>query len=421
MSTDLNLQELDAHHCLNGGEAPDAESGAPALAEASGWRKVTDVLNKHYTNPDIEAARILCAVIASHAVKEFPPVWNLAIAPPGSMKTVLLEGFRGLPRVCFVDEITPKTFLSGKVDERGQKRKSPASLLHRIGPDGILIAADFSTYTADPKTLKVILAQLRRIYDGNYCREFGTDEHLEERNWEGRLTFLAGAVPDVDRHYSLFQSLGERFIRTRWPRAGGVKAALQAMEHTDAIGAELRDSVHSLLLPILSDPQMAPSIPAEIKHQIANLGEFMALSRSYIERDRNTREAVGVPVAEGNTRLPKQLCQLARGLALLEGHSEVREEDYKLVCRAAFDSLPLARIAALKAILEGKSPFTIGQPKATVSRALEDLELSGVLVKSRVACQAADTDCPRALSETARELVTGAGLLKPEPTGALKP
>ena len=184
------------------------------------------------------------------------------------------------------------------------------------------------------------------------------------------------------------------------------------MEHTDAIGAELRDSVHSLLLPILSDPQMAPSIPAEIKHQIANLGEFMALSRSYIERDRNTREAVGVPVAEGNTRLPKQLCQLARGLALLEGHSEVREEDYKLVCRAAFDSLPLARIAALKAILEGKSPFTIGQPKATVSRALEDLELSGVLVKSRVACQAADTDCPRALSETARELVTGAGTLE---------
>jgi hypothetical protein len=115
MSTDLKLQELDAHPCLNRGEAPDAESGAAALAGASGWRKVTDVLNKHYTNPDIEAAHILCAVIASHAIKEFPPVRNLAIAPPGSMKTALLEGFRGLPRVCFVDEITPKTFLSGKV------------------------------------------------------------------------------------------------------------------------------------------------------------------------------------------------------------------------------------------------------------------------------------------------------------------
>jgi hypothetical protein len=417
MSTDAKQQELDANPCLNGGEPPVAKSDAAALVGASGWRKVTDVLNKHYTNPDIEAARILCAVIASHAVKEFSPVWNLAIAPPGSMKTDLLEGFRGLPRVFFVDEVTPKTFLSGKVDERGRKRKSPASLLHRIGPDGILIAADFSTYTADAQTLKVILAQLRRIYDGNYCREFGTDENLEERNWKGRLTFLAGAVPDVDQHYSLFQSLGERFIRTRWPRAGGVETALQAMEHTNAIEDELREAVHSVLLPILSNPQTAPFIPSEIKLGNANLGEFMALSRSYVERDRNTREAVGFPVTEGNTRLPQQLCQLARGLALLEGHSEVNEEDYKLVCRAAFDSLPPARMVTLKAILEGKSPFTIGLPKATVSRTLEDLELSGVLVKSSIAGQAADSDCLRALSETARNLATGAGLLKPEPAG----
>lgn len=385
------------------------------------WQAVADVLDKHYTNPDIEAARILCAALASHALKKFPPAWNLAIAPPGSMKTVLLESFRGLPGVHFVDEVTPKTFLSGKVDETGRKRKRPASLLHRIGPDGILIAADFSTYTADPKTLRVILAQLRRIYDGNYCREFGTDEHLEERDWQGRLTFLAGAVPDVDRHYSLFQSLGERFIRTRWPRAGGVETGLQAMEHTDMVKAELRKAVHSLMLPILSNPQTAPTILEKIKLRIANLGEFIALSRSYIERDRNTREAVGGPVAEGNTRLPQQLCQLARGLALLDGRSEANENDYKLVCRAAFDSLPPPRLAVLKAILAGKSPFSLGLPKATASRALEDLELSGVVIRSSVACSAEDPECPRALSEPAKALAEGAGLLNPEPAGNVKP
>jgi hypothetical protein len=72
----------------------------------------------------------------------------------------------------------------------------------------VLIAADFSTFTANPKTLAIILSQLRRIYDGNFSREFGTEENPEKRSWSGRLTVFAGAVPDIDRHYTLFQSLG---------------------------------------------------------------------------------------------------------------------------------------------------------------------------------------------------------------------
>jgi hypothetical protein len=70
-----------------------------------------DVLNEHYNNPDIEAARILCAAMASHALKQFPPAWCLAIAPPGSAKTDLLESFRGLPGVHFVDEPSVPTSL----------------------------------------------------------------------------------------------------------------------------------------------------------------------------------------------------------------------------------------------------------------------------------------------------------------------
>jgi len=77
----------------------------------------------------------------------------------------------------------------------------------------VLIGADFSTFTADVKALQTILAQLRRIYDGHFAREFGTEENLEERSGQGRLTLLAGAVPDIDTHYHLFQKLGERFLR----------------------------------------------------------------------------------------------------------------------------------------------------------------------------------------------------------------
>lgn len=409
----LGLMTSSSDTCLI---QPSVENGA-AAARASAWQAVKDVMNKHYRNPDTDAARVLCAAMAAHSLKQFQPAWCLVIAPLGSAKTDLLESLRGLPGVHFVDELTTKTFLSGKVDDKGKKRTKPASLLHRIGSDGVIVAADFSTFTSDPQALRVILAQFRRIYDGNYCREFGTDENLQERDWKGRLTFFGGAVPDVDRHYSLFQSLGERFIRTRWPRAGGVETGLQAMEHTNTVVEELRKVVHSLLLPILTNPQMAPSITNEIKLQIANLGEFIALSRSYVERDRGTREAVGIPTSEGNTRLPQQLCQLARGSALLDARSEVNEDDYKLVCRAAFDSLPPSRIAVLDAILQNKSPFALGLPKATVSRALEDLELCGILDKQGLDAQTGGgaDGSPRGLSETAKDLLVGAKIQGPEP------
>jgi hypothetical protein len=350
-----------------------------ARSGSAQWSAIVEVIHKHYTNPDIGAARVLCAALASHSLKQFAPAWCLAIAPPGSMKTDFFESFRGLPGIHFVDEVTTNTFLSGKVDERKKKRTKPAGWLHRIGKDGILIAADFSTFTSNPKTLTIILSQLRRIYDGNFSREFGTDENIEERSWNGRLTVFAGATPDVDKHYSLFQSLGERFVRVRWPRAGGVETGLRAMKHTVNVSEELRGAVHATMLPILSTPQIVPDIPKEIELKIANLGEFIALARTHVERDGHNREANGVPVTEGNTRLPQELCQIARGSALLDVRNRVDEDDYALVCRVAFDSLPPARISVLKAIIDEKSPHSLGLPKATIDRAMEDLELAGIL------------------------------------------
>jgi hypothetical protein len=367
------------------------------------WQCVVKVLESNYKNPDLQAARLICSAVAAHTLRKSPPAWALVIAPPGSMKTDMLESLRGLDRVRFVDEITPNTFLSGKVDEPGKKselRKTPASLLHRMGEDGILVAADFSTYTADPKKLQVVLGQLRRIYDGNYSREFGTEEHLEEREWDGRLTFLAGAVPDIDRHHELFQKLGERFLRIRLPRAGGVEAGLRAIDHTDEVVEQLRRAVGALLQPILSAPQVAPVLADEMKSCIANLSELIALARSHVERDRFTRGVVDAPVTEGNTRLPQQLCQIARGSALLDGRSTVNEADFRLVRRAAFDSLPPARRAVLEALLRGERPHATGLPKSTVSRALEDLRLVGVL----------RPEDPADLSELARRLLEQAKL-----------
>ena len=41
------------------------------------WQDVVEVLTEHYINPEIGAAPILCAALASHALKQFPPAWSL--------------------------------------------------------------------------------------------------------------------------------------------------------------------------------------------------------------------------------------------------------------------------------------------------------------------------------------------------------
>jgi hypothetical protein len=206
--------------------------------QSKAWAKVEGLLRQDYIDPDIDAVKIICSCVAAHRIGEHPPVWVMCVAPSGSLKTAILQSLDGLPTVHFIDEVTPNTFVSGRIPERTeeeekgrQKRKEkpkPASLLHRIGKDGFLVAADFSTILSmDERSRAKILAQLRRIYDGQFSREFGTEENLNEREWKGRLTFITGATPDIDSHLSGIPfprgAIRPGALAKGWRRRGGAQ------------------------------------------------------------------------------------------------------------------------------------------------------------------------------------------------------
>jgi hypothetical protein len=356
------------------------------------WQAVENALRENFENPDREAAKLIFAAVASHRIVQYPPAWIMAIAPSGSIKTALLDTLQDLPSVHFVDEVTANTFLSGytgrqdeseKKKKRERKPRAPASFLHRLGPESILIVADFSTVLAmDKRKRPVILAQLRRIYDGHFSREFGTGENLTESTWKGRLTLLAGVTPEVDKHFTLLQSLGERFVRVRWPRAGGVSAGLRALRQQSSVAIQLRAAVRNLLLPIFSQKAIsAPEIAPAFESCVAHMGEFVALARALVSRTREKHELDSQPAPEGNTRLPQELAQIGRGWAVVEGSPEVTEAGMQLIRRAAFDCIPPARCVALQAFISGRSPYSADVPRVLVSRALEDLEMVGLAQK----------------------------------------
>jgi hypothetical protein len=392
-----------------------------AERQAKAWASVERLLRQDYVNPDIDAVMIICSCVAAHRLVEHPPVWTMCIAPSGSLKTAILQSLDGLPTVHFIDEVTPNTFVSGRIPEREEEEKGrrkrrdkekrePASLLHRIGQDGFLIAADFSTILSmDERSRARILAQLRRIYDGHFSREFGTEENLDERSWKGRLTFITGATPDIDHHYSVFRSLGERFTQVRWPRAGGVEAGLKAMRQRKNAASDLKSSMHDLLLPILRQRSTpSPVFPPDYEARVAHLGEFIALARAHVPRSRSDHEPVASPNPEGNTRLPQEFAQIGRGAAVLAGRIEVNEEDFALVSRVAFDCIPADRNVVIRALRQGLSPYSTSQPSGLVSRTLEDLETLGIAERT------GGNGSSHALTNIAQTLLAGTGATSPK-------
>ena len=353
------------------------------------WATLEAILRENYEKPDIEAAKGFYSGVTGHRIEECAPAWLLIIAPSGSMKTDLIESIRELPNVHVKDEFTSNTFISGQLQE-GRTRKSSPSFLHRMGSDGILAVPDFSTFSCqDPKKLSTVLSQLRRIYDGNYAREFGTEENLEDRAWAGRLTFLAGATPDIDQHYKIFQLMGERFVRFRMPRAGGIRTGLKALAHRKTLIPDLRKAVSSLFS-TLPQKCLPPSIYPEMSARIVAATELVCLARTFVHRDNEGREMLSEPSPEGNTRLPQQVAQLARGWALLNDRSSVGEEEFQLVHRACLDSIPPNRKKVLAAIEQGHSPYSVHLPGGVISRAIEDLKSVELLADKEIGFQLTD-------------------------------
>ena len=357
------------------------------------WERVVELLNSTYDQPDIEGARVVYSAMAAHRLPG-QPVWLLVIGPSGSGKSESLNTLDGLPGVHMIDQVTKRTFISGLVDNED------AGLLPRIGPEGVLIVPDFSTILELNRDERgSILADLRKIYDGRLTKEFGTGQ---SRSWTGRITLLAACTEAIDRQQTVFQSLGERFVRLRLPRPDGIRAGLSAMAQGLDRAKPLREAVHSLLDSL---PRENPELPETIRHSLASLGDLVARGRTEITRSSyGNKEIIDVPQPEGATRVTQQLAQIARGSALLGGRTVVDGADLQVARRVALDSLPRARRRVLDGFIAGSSSLAPALPASTKLYAQEELAALGLLDSSRNALRHGYR-----LSELARRLLVDAG------------
>jgi DNA-binding transcriptional ArsR family regulator len=362
---------------------------------------------KDYSPIDI----VLGAVIAN--TLDGDSVCLYVIGPPSTGKTEFLRSLEGYAKVRFLSSLTPKTFISGYNEQGKRGRKNEKSFLLRLEETEkvVLVVKEFNTLLQmrnDER--KEIVAQIREIADGTFCKEYGTGESVL---WRGKLGFIVGVTPTIDREFAVNQQLGERFLSVRYSLCDAEEMARRARKQAGS-EAEFRkvmaDHVKAFFKTLEGkDPSV--KVGEEIGLKVEKLSCFVAQGRTSLVKDKEG-DLICLPVAEGPPRLTKQLITLAQGIAIVQGKSEVDEAILDLLRRVARDTLPAFRNAILETLWRKGEAMSVsvlervsGYPYSTLERWLKDLKLIQL-----VTSEMSGDERFYFLSEEAQKLVVSSGI-----------
>jgi hypothetical protein len=361
--------------------------------------------------PDDEPACAMLGVVAADRMAFYGEApWMLINGQAGGGKTTLLKSIAQLPRVHEIDVITEAGLLSAS-SKKDKDEASTGGLLRVIGDRGLILNMDFTSVLQQDKTQGPALAALRRIYDGTWSRATGTDGGTK-LDWQGRVSFLAGVTPAIDRKYHVIADMGDRWVQIRLRQTNGYQESLAVANNrinNTVRQTETAELIYDVMASLESDHAVADD-PA--MRRITAMSTFTSRSRSLVVRDSHSGAVLDIPSAEAPTRIMSTISQMYYGLRALDCP---REKGLAICRRVAMDSIPMVRRLVLdrvmKATMEprlggrGQELVTVAQIKhrdygshevgevgamdwqvaltqladTTVRRAVNDLQVHGVL------------------------------------------
>ena len=193
-------------------ETPGSSKPAPTeleLRKKSEWFAIRDHLTTWYAQPDLECLRAAMSVYQSHFAND-SPIWMFLLGPPSTGKSELcIYPLTSQEQTVQVSTITESSFISAFDPKCGILPN-----LHGKPKNGVLLFSDFSNFLAlTPEVRSKLQAQMREIYDGQYQKHAGNQKSAIE--WEGKVSLLAACTPDLERYWTLENSLGDRFLQIR--------------------------------------------------------------------------------------------------------------------------------------------------------------------------------------------------------------
>lgn len=281
---------------------------------------------------------VILAIVLSERLKG-DPVWMFVVGSAGSAKTAMLSAVQDFERIHSTSSITPHTLVSGASGPGG----ADPSLIPRI--DGkVLVIKDFTVILGMHDIDKEeIFDILRDAFDGTCAKEFGNGII---RRYTSHFTVLAAVTPKIYSFSASHAALGERFLK--WTTGDNLNhenesaiigRAIDNSQHAEEMNNEIR-TVTTAFLEDRWERAVDPVITPEMRDRIIHLARFAARLRGSVPREQYNQEIMtSRPTAELGTRLGIQFAKFARALAMVYGHAEVGEAEFRILRKIALDTV----------------------------------------------------------------------------------
>jgi hypothetical protein len=366
--------------------SPGIATTSARHASESAWNELKTHLEEWFEAPDIQGLKVCLCALATHYYPQEKPLWILALGDSGSGKSeIIIKTFGRFPRAREIGDLSPKAFLSHY--KEGKADTQQHSMLWRGGPDQIWLAKDFTSFISMRWNDRNDIARaLREIWDCKYTSDKGANGTKE---WKGKITMLAVATPAFERAWSAMSQLGERFMTLRW-RPGNEDGAMRKARRQMGKEDWIQEVSQDLVCRILSGKRQESVIPTDdVMRRRDAIAKVVARLRVHVEReDRgNNRDIIAVPSAEFPIRISTAFSQIVRTHMDLFHKISPDQEEFDLVERLALDTIPVDTRRIMQLIPPGGEVLYSevlkhsGIPTMTLRRRLEDLEVTGILIK----------------------------------------
>jgi len=270
------------------------------------------------------------------------PVWLMLIGPSSDGKSEILRSFTQ-PEDKNVDDITPKTFISGY---RSKKTDDIPHFAEEISGKILFIYDMSPLMSKHAEERSQVLSDMRMIYDGKLSKRFGNKLAVEVKT--ENTTFICGSTPVIDQTLLEDQLMGTRFltyrIHTR-DRNAVMKKIMANMENMSAMRNSLNMQVRIYERNIkIKDYELTQME----KDNLMTFANQTTLLRSSPALDRS-KEPTNLMYSEGPGRLYKQLYNLYKGYRVIGLTEEEAYHGMRNICQ--FNVVP-SRLEILK-YLEG--------------------------------------------------------------------
>jgi hypothetical protein len=287
--------------------------------------------------------KTLLAIKVSHKLPG-DPIWLMLIGPSSDGKSEYLRALTQEDEVV-VDDLTPKTFVSGM----SPKLRTGPQFAERL-TNKIWYIYDMSIMLSKRhEDRSTILSDMRMIYDGKIVKGFGNSEPIEIE--VGKNTLIAGSTPEIDATMLEDALLGTRFITYRIQTKNRFAVMTSIDVNEDRIDI-MREKLNLAVKEFESSIKYDYIELNELENQnIQLLTNATTLLRATVSLDKSG-EPRNIIYPEGPGRVYKQLKKLYKCYKIL-GLEE--EEILKCIRKICQDNINPVRLKLLNYLSNGVS------------------------------------------------------------------